>query len=267
MLAERVVSHPSPVIRLSTVLPLALDRKVSMQIILARIHWLQGRPDQASALAKECVERADSDIPCSLCEALAFAACPIALWTGDLATAGTFIERLTRQGTERNVGYYHRWGMNFRRILAARETSGKGPRRASAGQLDIDVDDDKQRDLFATLGDFDGSVHAIERAERGIGGWCAPEILRAHGQWLLRQDKPDPAGARDRFRQALDMARRQGALSWELRAAMSLLRLQRESEQAGDAKQLLAAVHGRFTEGFETADLVEAQCLLDGLAD
>jgi len=71
--------------------------------------------------------------------------------------------------------------------------------------------------------------------------------------------------ADDHFRQALDWARRQGALSWELRAATSLARMWRDQGRGKDARELLAPVFGRFTEGFDTADLKEAKVLLNSL--
>ena len=61
------------------------------------------------------------------------------------------------------------------------------------------------------------------------------------------------------------LARRQGALSWELRTAMSLARLQRDQGCRREALDLLTSVHGRFTEGFGTADLQAAKLLLDEL--
>ena len=67
--------------------------------------------------------------------------------------------------------------------------------------------------------------------------------------------------------QALDTARRQQAKSWELRAAMSLSRLWQRQERRQDAYQLLAEVYGGFTEGFDTADLQEAQALLEVLRE
>jgi DNA-binding winged helix-turn-helix (wHTH) protein len=65
--------------------------------------------------------------------------------------------------------------------------------------------------------------------------------------------------------QALDWARRQGALSLELRAATSLARLLRDEVRCAEAKALLRPVYDRFTEGFDTADLKAAGELLDEL--
>ena len=67
------------------------------------------------------------------------------------------------------------------------------------------------------------------------------------------------------FQQALAVARRQQAKSWELRAAMSLSRLWQQQGKRAEAYQLLAQTYGWFTEGFDTADLREAKGLLEAL--
>jgi predicted ATPase len=71
----------------------------------------------------------------------------------------------------------------------------------------------------------------------------------------------------DLFRQALDAARRQAALSWELRAATSLARLLRKQGRPADAIACLQPIYDRFTEGFGTADLIAAKQLLDEPGD
>ncbi len=68
------------------------------------------------------------------------------------------------------------------------------------------------------------------------------------------------------FHQALDIARHQQAKSWELRAATSLARLWWQQDKRQDAYDLLAPVYEWFTEGFDTADLIDAKALLDELA-
>jgi hypothetical protein len=68
------------------------------------------------------------------------------------------------------------------------------------------------------------------------------------------------------LKEALRVARRQQAKSYELRAATSLARLWGERSRRGEARDLLAPVYGRFTEGFDTADLKKAKALLDELA-
>ena len=83
---------------------------------------------------------------------------------------------------------------------------------------------------------------------------------------LLQQTVPDAAQAEACFHQALAVARRQQAQSWELRAATSLGRLWQQQGKRAEAYELLAPTYGWFTEGFETADLQEAKALLAELA-
>jgi predicted ATPase len=107
---------------------------------------------------------------------------------------------------------------------------------------------------------------ALARAEQTEAGWCLAELLRAKGELLLLGREPTAAATAEQcFRQALDVARRQGALSWELRAATSLARLWRGQQRVNQACRLLGPVYRRFTEGFETADLIAAKALLDSV--
>jgi predicted ATPase len=120
----------------------------------------------------------------------------------------------------------------------------------------------------------------------------APELYRSQGELLLQQaaentrppsapperakeDEGDAAAPRSLpslseaepcFQRALDVARRQEAKSLELRAAMSLGRLWQQQGKRAEAYALLAPVYSWFTEGFDTADLQEANALLDELS-
>ena len=90
-----------------------------------------------------------------------------------------------------------------------------------------------------------------------------PELFRIKGEILLRLEAmPAAEGA---FNDALNMAREQEALFWELRAAISLARMRVTQGRAGEARRILAPVYGRFTEGFETADLRAARATLDSM--
>ena len=68
------------------------------------------------------------------------------------------------------------------------------------------------------------------------------------------------------FQKAIEVARSQSAKSLELRAAMSLSRLWQRQGKRDEARQLLGEIYGWFTEGFDTADLQEAQTLLKELS-
>jgi predicted ATPase len=92
------------------------------------------------------------------------------------------------------------------------------------------------------------------------------EVHRVQGTLVLAQAAAQHAQAETCFQQALDVARRQQARSWELRAAMSLGHLWQQHGKRDAAHELLAPIYGWFTEGFDTADLQEAKSLLEALA-
>jgi predicted ATPase len=74
---------------------------------------------------------------------------------------------------------------------------------------------------------------ALARSERNEERWCVAELLRIKGELILREGAPQPATvAEEHFLRSLDWARRQGALSWELRTATSLARLQQDQGRA-----------------------------------
>jgi predicted ATPase len=91
------------------------------------------------------------------------------------------------------------------------------------------------------------------------------EVHRATGELLLTVGRRSEAVAR--LLRAVEVARAQGARSWELRAAASLARAWAAGRgERGEARDLLAPVYGRFAEGFATPDLRDAEGLLAALA-
>ena len=107
---------------------------------------------------------------------------------------------------------------------------------------------------------------ALEWADAtGTRLWDA-EFHRLKGELLLARDPAALPSAKIAFGKAIDIARRQSAKSWELRASASLARLLGRLGKRDEARQMLAEVYGRFTEGFDTRDLKEAKALLEELA-
>jgi predicted ATPase len=89
-----------------------------------------------------------------------------------------------------------------------------------------------------------------------------PELLRTQGDIMLAMQPEDRGRAEECYRKALEQARTDGAVGWELRAANSLARLWRQTQRAADAAELLQRTLSKFAEGFETADIVDARQLL-----
>ena len=118
-------------------------------------------------------------------------------------------------------------------------------------------------------GQLDEGLCALEEALAAVQhneeGHYEAEVYRLKGELLLQQSAAHPEAAEAQLQQALAVARRQQAKSWELRAAMSLARLWQQQGKRSEAYELLAPIYGWFTEGFDTADLQEAKALLEEL--
>ena len=118
----------------------------------------------------------------------------------------------------------------------------------------------RARDDGASPAGFPTGQHLCS-SEGDVRGDLLAETYRLQGELLLRRGE----GAEECFRKALDIARRQQAKSWELRAAMSLSRLWQQHGKRDEAHELLTPIYGWFTEGFDTTDLREAKALLKEL--
>ena len=117
---------------------------------------------------------------------------------------------------------------------------------------------------------LDAAHVAIEEAltlSQSLGEvWCMPELLRIKGD-LLRLSGPAETThpIETIYLESLELSRRVGALSWELRSATALAELWHQSRRSEQAKDLLASTYDRFEEGFETRDLDRARALLGDL--
>jgi predicted ATPase len=256
---------------------------VVMSAFLARILWLQGFPDQATRAAHSSVENARAaNHTISLCLALAHAACPLALLTGDLAAAEHYGTMLLNHSTRHALGRWRACGRSFQGVLVIQRGDViTGLRLLRAGLDEFGEAGSSLLQFLAFLmaealgraGQYADGLAAIDeaiaRSERTAELWAVAELMRVRGELLLLQGATGAAAAAEGlFRQALDWARRQGASSWELRAATSLARLLLISQRrSAHAMAVLQPVYDRFTEGFDTADLIAAKQLLDELSN
>jgi predicted ATPase len=92
------------------------------------------------------------------------------------------------------------------------------------------------------------------------------ETYRLKGELLFKQNQSSVEESESCFRKAIEIARKQTAKSWELRAAMSLARLLASQGRRDEARTMLSSIYDWFTEGFGTADLKDAKSLLGELS-
>jgi DNA-binding winged helix-turn-helix (wHTH) protein/tetratricopeptide (TPR) repeat protein len=118
-------------------------------------------------------------------------------------------------------------------------------------------------------GQFDEALRTIEESfpiiDRTGQRHCEAEVHRLKGELLRAQRASNAADAEKCFRTAIEIARKQHAKSWELRATTSLARLLAKQRKHDKARTMLAEIYNWFTEGFDTPDLKDAKTLLDEL--
>jgi predicted ATPase/DNA-binding winged helix-turn-helix (wHTH) protein len=274
---ERVFANHAAIDHRPYMTRFPVDPLVTARVFLARVLWLQGFPDQAMRAAESSIEDARAaDHAVSLCYTLGLGAGQIALLVGDLATAEHYVGMLLDHSTRHALPRWRALGACHQGALAIKRGDVMaGSRLLRAGFNGLDGAKSGLQYIVLLMIEALGHVgqiseglvdlnEAIERSEQTEECWLIADLLRIKGEFLLSQD---PQGAtteaEGHFRQALDVASRQGALSLELRAATSLARLLRDQGRSADAIALLRPVYDRFTEGFDTADLKSARALLD----
>jgi predicted ATPase len=278
-LIERVLAHFAAPPQKSEIIRYERARVVS-SAVLARVLWLQGLPDQAMRTAESSVADARAiNNAIALGQALAVAAYPIALWAGDLAAAEHYVEMLLDNSTRHALSRWHVYGRCYQGMLVIQRGDVATGLRLLRAAFDEPAAAGSAPRLLAFLisaasghaGQIADGLPAIEEAimhsENTEERWLIAELLRVKGELVVLRGKSGAAvTAEGHFRQALDLAHQQGALSWELRAATSLARLLSDQGRSADATAFLQPVYDRFTEGFATADLISAKALLDNLS-
>jgi TOMM system kinase/cyclase fusion protein len=242
--------------------------------------WLLGSPDQAlqhSQAARALAQQVSH--PFSLAFAL--------LWAAILYQLRREVQAVYEQaaaaialGTEQGFAQWTAMGMGFRGWARAMQgQSEQGLAEIYQGLATLSAIGDKvQQPYFLCLlaeaygedGQPEAGLNALAEAlalmEATEMRYYAAELYRLKGVLLLRQAVSDASQAEACLHQALDIARQQQAKSFELRAATSLARLWQQQGKREQARELLAPIYDWFTEGFDTADLIDARALLDALA-
>jgi len=258
-----------------------VDHRVYARATLSRVLLLRGYLDQATEQARASFEEAvATGYDLIICQSLRLGVCSVALMTGDLAAAVLGIARLVDIG--RDVPVYK----SAARCLEGKLLVEQGAFEAGSVLLRSELDacakigwtnwypeylGDFAKGL-AGLGRISEALTTIDlalaKADQGGERYYVAELLRLKGEFLLAgPDRNHPEAIEDCFRAGLEVARRQGALLFELRLALSVARLRAGQDRRGEARAQLAPVYDRFTEGFETLDLRAAKAFLDELSD
>ncbi len=273
----RLLDCSAPSSHRSLAVRFGFDQRVGALVHLAMILWLQGLPDQAKRVGLASVDEGRTiDHVTSICFALANAACPLGMLMGELTAAEHLIARLIDHAEKHGLGVWRAYGIALSGWVAAeRGNRVEGVRLLTAGVDAIRRTRFAQR-LTMYLGALamamagagqveDGLTtinEALRRSERNGEHWNIAELLRIKGELVLLQNGCGSRVGEDLIVQARRWARQQRAISWELRAALSLGRIWHDEGRDAEARELVASVYNRFTEGFDATDLKSAELFI-----
>jgi predicted ATPase len=256
------------------------DQRMVAHSHYSRILWLQGFAEQAiKGVERLVVDTRASDHPLSLALALLNSAF-VVLLVGDLTLTERYVNALMVHSARHALQLWTLVGRCFEGVLLIkrgdlgigleimRTAFASVPRNAFSmlfTPFRVEMADALGRDGKAAQG-LSIIEEALAQGERNEERWCVAELLRLKAELILLEDSPRAATtAEEYFLRSRDCARRQGALSWELRTSTSLAQLWRDQGRIAEARSLLQSAYDRFSEGFETADLKMAKATLDSL--
>jgi predicted ATPase/DNA-binding winged helix-turn-helix (wHTH) protein len=241
--------------------------------VLAQSLWYLGYPDQAVAAADAAVRRsADAGYPRPPASVLSYVLF-VYVRTGEWATADALSEQLLAHVAKHRLATYTPVAIGWQGSLAVlRGDYSRGTElleralaelRAYEYGMYIRPLSAEVAEGYAKAGRHDLAYttvcEALAWSEDHGPSIELPELMRVKGEILISKSS---AAAEDCLLESLHLARAQSLLSMELRIGMSLARLWADRGLFDKGLELLTTIHGRFTEGFGTRDLVAAANLL-----
>ncbi|HTA94295.1 MAG TPA: winged helix-turn-helix domain-containing protein [Polyangiaceae bacterium] len=247
-------------------------------LCLARVLWLRGRVERALALARELVHESNKQQhPVHRCIRLVHCA-PIVAWHGEWEEVQKLVDQLIELSERHSLRSYRTFATAIQgKLLVDRGQPEEGSKLLKAAASALNAAQTTSLDTFFACGLGEGlaatgavdealvTVSAgIELAQRRGGTWDLPELLRLKAVFLASQPTASAQEVDELLCTAIELAQRQGALTWELRATTTLFR--QRLRRPGTTKMVgdLRAVYAKFTEGMQAPDLQTARRLLEG---
>jgi len=171
-LIEDVIARDEDPVRANHANHAQVDGRIATMSLLMRILWLQGSPDQAMALARECAELAlavDHDL--SICYGLAIGSIPIAIWAGETAMARSLTDKLRERTRLRGLSHWDKWAVGFEALLEGRPIV---PRGSTIMQLEFFASAGSQPCIEALIAD--GRLDAPSWCRERLSIWQAASL-------------------------------------------------------------------------------------------
>ncbi|QPF93565.1 ATP-binding protein [Bradyrhizobium commune] len=269
--------HGAPASRRFNATQYLFDLRTTSLFNLTRSHWFAGNLDKAVGYSGRTIAEAEkSDHPIALCRALILTM-PLYFWIDDLGQAERNLSALELTAEKYSLEPFRAVavGLRGRYLVRVGQTEdGMCHLRDSLKKLrilryemlvtdfvsELAVSLAKQNQRAEALALIDGSIATQLGSRRPLH---LPALFLAKGVALMCGESQQRDLAVECFEAAMTLAAQQSALSFELRAGLALARIWIDRGQIRGAHELIGAIYGRFTEGFETPDLVLASQILE----
>ena len=263
----------------SLVMLRGVDGGLSAMAYHACCLWCLGYPDQALRKSQEAITLAKSfGNPFTLADILTYAGCMLHEMRRDKQALRETAEELIKLVHDKDL---QGWiGLSTRYLGASLAMQGKlqeATEKISAGMeishrscdfLNQSISLWSLATTMAEAGQIELALETLAQAKNvmeqtGERQWEV-ELHRLHAKLLTMMG--DETGAESSLVKAIDVSQKQQAKSWELRASIGLAKLWQKQGKLDEARSLLEPIYNWFTEGFNTADLIEAKALLEELS-
>jgi len=241
--------------------------------------WSLGYPDQALKCSEEVLTLAhELGHPFSLADVLCFAGCLFHEMRRDGESLKRNADELMQISRERNLSGWFATGMRYSgEVLALQGNIQEGVAQAKEGMTGMYSENlwiyftgtlSSLAEMQSEAGQLKEGMANLNEAfalvKKTDERYWESELYRLKGEILYRQGEYDYA--ENNFKKAIEITRRQGAKSLELRAMMSLCRLWEKQGKKEEARQGLTDIYNWFTEGFDTPDLIEARKMMQEIS-
>ncbi len=275
---QRSLAIDTEAARLASIKATGHDRRVTTQGVLSNVLWIQGKPDQAKVWGERAITEARAlgfAIPLGL--AMSWAGLNTYLSEPNIDVIERDFVELLDQGRTHKIDSDAGFALCVMGLCQARRDHfDEGSSLVAEGLRTLTT---ARMEVFSILvrahiceaaveaGRLSDALAWMERLQStdwNVDHWCSAEVYRVQG--LLAQSQGDERAAAEHMARGINLARRQGALSWELRSTLSASKLWATQGRTKQALAAIQSVYGRYGEGYGASDLITAKILIEELS-
>lgn len=214
------------------------DQRLLAMLVMAKNAWVQGDTDAALSHSREVVAEAlNMGDPISTCLVLAVSSCVIYFGMGEVDAARHHLDILREVSTRHSLARWLEWYKGYELLLLESGATAADFERSFSES----IPGPRVESMVVAAGTRVGS-RVVDLALSADAGWCRPELLRVRGELLKSRDTSQ---AERLFKASYDLAVKQGASLWQLRAAVSLFN-SKPSRTENDSIELVLCALGNF---------------------